>query len=142
MSSDLRESLKGCIDKSLGIRDDIGATIHKVYFVTRTWSGEDIGDGTETVVRTLMAPSPNIVDYGMDKRLRTGSNIRQGDLILTGISGNLYSYSDLHTQTQNRTIEKFYEVNSEYYEVIHIKEKFVTWEVHIRKTNEKDIRTL
>ena len=142
MSTDLRESLKGCVDKALEIRDNIGAKLHSVYFITRTWSGEDIGDGTESVVKTLMAPSPRIVDYGMDKRLQSGSNIRQGDLILQGISFNKYSLNDLHTQTQVRNIEKFYEINSEYYEVIHVKEKFVTWEVHLRKTNERDVRSL
>ena len=140
--SNIRESLKKCIDKVLEVRDSTGAKLHDVYFVTRTWSGEDIGSGTSTTQREQITPTPGIMDYGMDKRLQQGSNIRQGDLILTGISCNKYSYSALHTQTENRQIEKFYEINREYYEVIHIKEKMVTWEVHLRKTNERDIRNL
>ena len=67
MSTDLRTSLKGCVDKALEVRDNLGPTLHKVYFVTRTWSGEDIGDGTESIVRTLISPSPRIVDYGLIK---------------------------------------------------------------------------
>lgn len=140
MSSNLRESLKGCLDKSLEIRENLGVQIHDVFFVTRTWSGEDIGDGNERIVRKQMRPSPRIIDYALDVRLTTGSNIRQGDIVLKEISGNLFSLSDLHTQTNDRQIEKFYEINGEFYEVIHIKEKLITWEVHLRKTNEKDVR--
>ncbi len=142
MSTDLRASLKGCIDKALEVRDTINAKIHNVFFITRTWTGEDLGDGNESIVRKQLLPSPGIVDYGLDKRLQTGSNIRQGDLILRGISFNKFDLNDLHTQTEVRNVEKFYEINSEFYEVIHIKEKLVTWEVHLRKTNERDIRNL
>lgn len=139
-ATSLREGLKGCVDAALSVRDKIGAKFHDVFIVTRTWTGEDIGDGVSSETEIQVLPTPQIVDYSMDIRLQTGSSIRQGDLILKGISCNKFELKDLHTQTEQDQVEKFYKINNEFYDVIRIRERFVTFEVHVRKTNEKDIR--
>ena len=50
-----------------------------------------------------MLPTPQIVDYGLNLRLQTGSTFRQGDIILKGISLNQFSLKDLKTQTEDIT---------------------------------------
>ena len=139
-ATNLRVGLKDCIDAALSVRDKIGAKIHDVFIVTRTWTGEDIGDGQSSETEIQVLPTPEIVDYSLNIRLPTGGSIRQGDLILKGISCNRFTAKELHTQTEQDTVEKFYKINNELYEVIHITERFVTFEVQVRKTNEEDIR--
>ncbi len=139
-ASSLRDGLMSCVDSALSVRDKTGAKLHDVFVVTRTWSGEDIGDGQSSETEIQVLPTPEIVDYSMDIRLQTGGSIRQGDLILKSISCNKFSAVDLHTQTEQDNVEKFYKINNEFYDVIRIRERFITFEVHIRKTNERDIR--
>lgn len=131
--SSLRESLKHCIDAALGVRDCIGAKIHDVYLIRRTWSGDRVGDGTFVDVQQQMLPTPGIKDYSHDVRVTEVGAVKAGDIILVGISFNKYEELDLRTDTEQRNVEKLYKVGKHFYRVVHIKENLVTWDVHLRK---------
>lgn len=131
---DIRAGLLDCVDSILGIRDCIGANLADVYFVTRTWSGTRPGDGEFEDVEEQMKPTPQIVDYSHDIRLQQGGAYKQGDLILRNISRNQYpEESILRTDTGIKNVEKFLKVGSNYYRVIQVKEKLLTWDVQVRK---------
>jgi len=133
----LRASLSDCIDKILGVREQIGAQLADVDIVVRTWSGQRQGDGTYTDVVTRLSPAPQIVDYSHNIRVTEAGAVKSGDLILRGISPN-YSESDLKTITSAKNTEKFYRLGKNYYTCIHVRERLVTWDVHIRKVSEDE----
>ena len=84
--SSIRANLGHCIDKILGIREQIGAQLADVDLVERTWSGKRQGDGTFTDVVTRLSPAPEIVDYSHNIRTSEAGAVKSGDLILRGIS--------------------------------------------------------
>lgn len=125
-----------CLDKVLGVKDQIGAFKAEVFFVTRTWTGTRPGDGLFEDTESQLLPTPCIRDFSHDVRLKQSGTIKQGDLILTSISRN--SYPDEETfrtdiKGKNRNVVKYYRINRHYYRLINIKENFVTWDIHLRK---------
>ena len=137
MSGNLRENLKGCIDKVLGIREQIGAQLADVYIIERTWSGQRQGDGSFTDVELKISPAPQIVDYSHNVRVSSAGAIKSGDLILRGVSPK-YTEEQLKTQVDERNKERFYRLGTSYYTCIHIKENLVTWDIQIRKVSQDE----
>lgn len=136
--SSLYDNLKKCMDAALSVRDCVGAALHPVQILTRTWSGERPGDGTAVESLLDIYPTPQIVDYGHDIRGTQGGFIRQGDIILRGISKNKFPLeSAIDCSTTSRKIEKFYFIAERLYTVIHVKDKPVTWDVHLRKRSDE-----
>lgn len=133
----LRASLSDCIDKILGIREQIGAQLADVDIVERTWSGQRQGDGSYTDVVTKLVPAPEIVDYSHNIRTSEAGAIKSGDLILRGISPK-YTEDQLKTQTNAKNKEKFYKLGKHYYNCVHVRERLVTWDVHLRKISEDE----
>lgn len=122
------------MDKILGVRDDMGANIHEVYLIDRSWSGERVGDGQFIDNTDQILPTPCIKDYSHDVRISEAGAVKSGDLILTGISRNAYPDElTLRTDTVERSRQKLYKVGKHFYTVVHIKEKLVTWDIHLRK---------
>lgn len=127
--------LTAVANEILGVRDSIGAAIHTVNFVTRTWSGTEVGDGTATDVSVLMVPSPGLQDLSHKYALLSGGNYRQGDIILKSVSKQSYparNTVDL-ANTGSKLVEKFYSINGELYNVVNVKESYITWDIQIRK---------
>lgn len=120
------------IDSILGVRDDIGAVIQPVYFVTRTWSGGAIGEGTPTDAEVQMLPSPGLKNFSHDVRLREGGVIKAGDIILQNVSKNSYNEAELDGTSSGDGVEKLYRVGEKLYQVINVVEKYVTWDVQLR----------
>lgn len=139
--SKLLDSLKDCIDSVLGVRDCVGAVLHPVSILTRVWDGERPGDGTATEETEEIKPSPEIVDYGHDIRLMEGGAVKQGDIIIRGISKNKYpdeSMVDCRLlEGEGINTERFYFINDRFYTVIHVKDKYLTWDVHLRKRSDE-----
>jgi hypothetical protein len=133
----LRSNLSHCIDKILGIREQIGAQLADVDIVQRTWSGQRQGDGSFTDVVTRLSPAPEIVDYSHNIRTSESGAIKSGDLILRGISPK-YTEDQLKTQTDVKNKEKFYKLGAHYYTCVHVRERLVTWDVHIRKVSQDE----
>lgn len=138
MSAGLLESLLPSIDSVLGVRDSVGAVIDPVYFVTRSWSGTTIGDGTATDVTTQMLPSPGLKNYKQDIRLKEGGSIKAGDIILTNVSRNKYAESDLDGSSSGPNVEKLFLVGDKIYQVIDIFKKYVTWDIQIRELTNQE----
>ena len=135
----LRASLGKCIDSILSVRECIGAQLADVSFVTRTWAGERVGDGTFKDVETAMHPLPQIKDYSHNIRVTEASAIKQGDLLLVGISRNQYPDENmLRTDTGSATVEKFIKVGRHFYRTISVREKLVTWDIQVRKVSQDE----
>lgn len=135
--SSIRANLGHCIDKILGIREQIGAQLADVDLVERTWSGKRQGDGTFTDVVTRLSPAPEIVDYSHNIRTSEAGAVKSGDLILRGISPK-YTEDQLKTQTDSKSKERFYKLGTNYYTCVNVRERLVTWDVHIRKISQDE----
>jgi hypothetical protein len=120
----------------LGVRDDIGAVIHPIYLVTRTWSGESVGDGTYLDVEEQMLPSPSVQKLTFNLPALQAGQYEVGDLIIRHISKQNYPDEDVVScKSSDSNIEKFYKINGKFYQVISVNESYVTWEVTIRKVS-------
>jgi hypothetical protein len=138
-SCNIRKGLLDCIDKVLEVRECIGAQLAEVSIVTRTWTGERPGDGTFTDVEVPMSPLPQIKDFSHNVRITDASAVKQGDLILIGISQNAYpDENTLRTDTGIKNVEKMIKVGRHYYRTISVKQKLVTWDIQVRKINQDE----
>lgn len=131
---DIKAGLLDCLDSVLGVRDCIGANLADMYIITRKWTGKRVGDGKYTEEAVTMKPTPQIKDYGHDIRIGQAGAMKQGDLILVGISKNKFpEESTLRTDTGIKNVEKLWKIGDHYYRVKHIKSNLVTWDVHVTK---------
>jgi hypothetical protein len=129
MIDDLRDGLNDI----LGVRDDIGAALKEVYLVTRTWSGLSIGAGTATETSVRMLPSPRVVEFTDDLRIREGGVVKQGDLLLKQVSQQTYPTIDLVDGTSEaKNVEKLYDVGGKLFRVVSVTTKHLTWRVLLR----------
>ena len=136
--SGIIESLLPAVDSILGVRDAAGAVIDPVYFVTRTWSGAEPGEGTAKDVVVQMLPSPALKHYAQDIRLREGGAIKAGDIFLMYVSRNKFKESDLDGSSDSSSIEKLFKVGSKMYQVINVEKSYLTWNVQLRElTNQQ-----
>jgi hypothetical protein len=135
------DSIKASIDPILNIRAMIGAVLHPVYIVQRSWSGTQIGDGSMKEVITEVLPSPGIKNYDHNLRVTEGGNIKQGDLLMKMISKNRYPLeTDVDCSSSNPVMEKLYKVGDFYYRVVSIVENQVTWDVQVRRLSDQTRR--
>ncbi len=121
----------------LGVRDSIGAAIHKVYIVTRLWASGEVGSGTALDSVAIVKPSPGLKNLDHDFRELSAGAAQVGDIILAGISKQNYptramvAFDDLAAG-----VEKFYRLDGKLYSVVSVVEKYITWDVHIRRIRE------
>lgn len=127
------EDLLGVTNDILGVREEIGAAIHLVYFVTRTWSGDTVSEGTYTDVEEKVSPTPGFRDLSMNLRSLEGGFFQRGDLIIQGVSKQSYPLkSVVACEAPAPNVEKFYRIDGKLFQVIHVRESYVTWDVHVR----------
>lgn len=124
------------VDSILSLRDEIGAVKSPVFIVTRVWN-ETKGIGQPTETRVQILPSPRIVELSHDMRLREGGFMKQGDVILKMISKESYKESDIDLSVPNDKTEKFYLIKNSLFEIISVVDKYVVFQVHIRRTLKK-----
>ncbi len=137
----LVDDLIGGLDDILSIRDELGAALKQVYFVTRTFAGTELGDGDYTETREQMLPSPKVVEFKLDTRIREGGNVKAGDIMLKMISKNSYpTEASVDCSTSLANQEKFYELDGELYRCIGIGERLLTWSAHLRRVSDQ-VRT-
>lgn len=132
----LIDGLTDCLDSVLGVRDSIGAKIRDVFFITRKWSGPTVGEGNFKDTLSQMKPTPQIVDYSHSIMLHEAGAVRSGDIILKNISKHSYPTSedvDCRVDQDKLNVQKFYFINNLMYNVVHVKDGYVTWEVQLRK---------
>lgn len=126
------------VDSILGVRDDIGAALKPVSIVTRTWEGTEPGSGEAVDVAISMLPSPRIVELMNDYRVREGGAFQSGDIILKMVSKQSYAnLAAVDCSTASANIEKFYSVGGILYRVIGVREKHLTWDVHLRRVTDQ-----
>ena len=133
MSEGLIDSLKECSDSILSIRDSIGAAMKPMFFVTRTWTGEEPDDGSFEDVETPLLPTPHIVDLSQNYRALEAGVVKQGDILLKMLSKQEYPDKSVFESTSDsRSIEKFIRVGEVLYQTISIRERYLTWNVQLR----------
>jgi len=134
----LVDSIKGCSDKIFEIRDKLGAALKPVYIVTRTWTGREPGEGTVTEVVQEILPVPGIRDLAHDRRVREGGTATEGDLVIYHISKKNYpNESDINCKTAAKNIVKLYKIGSDLYRVVHVHERYVSWDVHVKRLTDQ-----
>lgn len=130
----LLDNLQLDVDSVLAIRGQIGAVLKKVQFLTRTWSGTRVGDGSATDVVLDMFPAPAVKEFGNDLRIVEGGMVKQGDNLLSSVSKQSYpNESDIDCTTSGPLVEKFYIVGGKIHTVINVKEKYLTWDILVRE---------
>lgn len=138
--SSIVDDILECTDDILGIRDELGATKHLVYILTRVWDGSERGDGNASDTTIQIKPSPQIVDYSHSLRLREGGKIREGDIVLKHLSKQTYTEeSMIDCSVDDKLTEKYYYINGRLYNVIDITSDYVYWNVHVRKASKQKI---
>lgn len=120
----------------LGLRDELGAIKHHIFILERKWT-EERGKGKFTDTKTQILPTPYLVDYSHDLRLKESGLIKQGDLILKMISKKTYKKDQIDCSVLDNKTEKYYLIENNLYEVVGITEDYVTYNVQIRKTIKK-----
>jgi hypothetical protein len=136
--SGIVDDLRSSVNDILGLRDSLGVGLKKVYLVTRTWSGSELGEGTKTVTKKQLLPSPRVVEFMDEFKIKDGGAVQQGDLLLKMISKQSYPLrSDIDCTTSSENVEKFYEVGGTLYRVIMVREKHVVWDVQLRRDSKQ-----
>ena len=134
----LVDSLKDCSDAILGIRESIGADLKKIYLVTRTWSGENVGEGLASDECVQVEPTPGIKNLSNDHRVKEGGAVQNGDLLIHQISKHRYpAQSDVDCTSDAVNVERFYKVGDVLYTVINTVEKHIVWDVQIRRRSDQ-----
>lgn len=132
------DSLRKGVNKILETREKIGAALKSVRLITRSWSGSRVGEGRakESVLRVL--PTPRVKPFSHDLRLREGGAIKQGDILIKGISKeNFPNEEQIDGSTDAKNVEKFYEIGTKIYQVISIRERHLTWDVQVRRLSDQ-----
>jgi hypothetical protein len=130
------------LDDILSVREQLGADLAKVRLITRTWNGDQVGDGTYTDVVDEMHPTPGVKNLSHSYRVAEGGAFQQGDLILTMVSKNKYPLkTDVNGTCSDPLVERFYEVNGDLYRVISVVEKYVYWDIQVRRLTDQTRRT-
>lgn len=136
----LVDSLRPGLNDILGIRDAIGAKKRDVFLLTRTWSGTNIGEGNFKDETTKVFPTPHLVDYSHSIMLHDGGAVRSGDIIIKSLSKLSYPQAkdiDCRVDQDLTNVQKFYFINNMEYTVIHVKDKYLTWDVQVRKISDE-----
>ena len=134
----LIDSLIESVDDILVVRSDLGAAID-VYLIERIWSGENVGDGIFEDRVEKIFPAPNVVDYGHDLRIQLSGAIKQGDLLVKDISKHGFpNVESIDGTSTNKQLEHLYKIKDDLYQVIHVKDNYVTWDVQVRKIAGKE----
>lgn len=136
MAKNLIDSLKSSINPILAVRDTLGAQKHDVFIVTRNWGGETVGEGDATDSKSLVLPSPNIVDLSHNLRVKEGGQIRQGDIMLKMISKQTFPDKDqISGENLEDNEEFFYMFDDTLYRVVSTTEDHLWWNVQVRPLN-------
>lgn len=130
--------LRANINSILSLRDSLGVQKGLVYLITRSWSGNEIGEGESHDLKVQMLPTPYVYILTADSKIPEGGLIKRGDIILRQISMQTYPTEDLIDGTsQDPTVEKLYEVDGVLYRVIEVTKKHVTWKVILRRLSQQ-----
>jgi len=126
--------LTAIADSLYGIRDDLGAAVHNVYVLTRTWSGTSVGDGRAFDETEQLLPTPALKNLSHDFDAQKAGTVKAGDIILKGISKQSHPTEDEVSLKASSVVEqKFYLIADKLYQVISNVENYISWDVYIRK---------
>lgn len=137
MSGGIIDGLKDCSDAILGVRDAIGADLKKVYVVTRTWSGGEVGEGNVQDAEMILVNTPRIVDLSLNFRAMEGGNVKQGDLLLKMVDKQRYPRSVFQPDRLNPGEERFLRIGEMLYTVIAIRERYLQWDIQVRPLSDQ-----
>lgn len=124
------------LNAMLSVRDEMDLSLKEIYIVTRTWSGDEPGDGMFKDSKEQILPTPRIVDLRHQIRSREAGINEEADVMLKMISKESYPTKDLlDLSVKAKNIEKFYMVGEDLYRITSIQEKHLVWAVMLKKIN-------
>jgi hypothetical protein len=134
--TNILDDVKGLVSDAMGTITDLKLYKHKIYLITRTWSGDRVGQGAFVDVGAEVLPTPYMKSYDHSFRMQSGGVVKQGDIFLKYINKKDFPLrTDVDCTTTEKNIEKFYKIEEYLYRVISIVEAYVHWDVQVRKTN-------
>ncbi|MCK5880848.1 MAG: hypothetical protein KAG18_03170 [Sinobacterium sp.] len=134
----LIDDLKRSINPILAVRDNLGAHKHNTYLIHRKWTGESVGNGKPIDKKTLVAPSPNIVDLSNKQRNREGGRYEDGTFDLKMISKQTYPERESFIPDSDNE-EIFFLFNNQLCSIEYLKEDHLWWNVRVIKRNDNRI---
>ena len=122
------------VDSILSLRDSMGAGLKKVYFVERVYkNGVEIG-GEYIDTKKQMLPSPRVVEFKSDLRIKEGGLVKEGDILLKMVSKKTYPREKMLDGSSCKPhVELLYLVGDIYYRVVNVQEKHVVWSILLRR---------
>ena len=126
------------LEQALQTREDMGLAFQKVCLVTRTWTGKELGSGTFKDKDVSITPTPIVKEHVFDVRLTEGGSVKQGDKILKKILKSKFPLeSDVDTRLVDcpNNVEMLYKVGTALYNVIHVTEHALYWDVQVRRVH-------
>ena len=124
-------------DAILGIRDSIGADLKKIYVVTRTWSGGEVGEGNVVDSEMILVNTPHIVDLSLNFRALEGGNVKQGDLLLKMVDKQRYPRETFEPTTLGPGQERFMRIGEQLYTVIAVRERYLQFDIQVRPLSDQ-----
>lgn len=132
--TNLVQRLRAKADRFFSVRERVGYK-QKVFLLTRTWQGPRVGVGSPVDAVVRIKPAPGIRDLSHRRQVTTHGQTIEGDIVLTGIAFNNYNEELLGNTTNTPLTEKFYLIDGKTYSVANVSQKFVSWEVVLKKAN-------
>lgn len=131
-------SVQDCIQEAVACAYEAKAAadvdICKVSMIQRTWTGSSAGRGDATDVETPVSPNPSIVEFKHNLAIKTGGNVKAGDILIKGIVRlNYAEESMVDGSSTAKNIENFYKICDKLYQVVSVRKRIGTWEVLVRR---------
>lgn len=130
----IRDDLIPLVDEVRAeIVDEVaGLRLSTVVVRTRTWSGAELGRGMATDADLELAPRPRVRDPDPRWRSAAAGKFEDGDRVVDKVSAT-YTQDELDGGGLAAGAEVFWLVDDEPYRVIGVDEKYLGWEVHLRR---------
>jgi hypothetical protein len=128
------------VEDALNLVDDLGIYKSKVYFLTRKWSGEEVGDGDAKDSIEILRPTPQIKALRNQYKRDEGGTHKEGDIYLQYLPKKTFPEESLiNCSSEQENVEKFYYIDGGLYNVVSVNRDYVSWNVLVRKTKKQRV---
>lgn len=121
------------LNNLLSIRGQL-AYIARLYRITRTYNSDGI---TYTETSAEILPIPNIQERKKDVNVSREGELRRGEIEVKAVSKASYATANLLETISNpaTNVIYLYKYQDEYYTIMQLRERLLTWEMELEKWN-------